>query len=96
MDDDLQGFYMLIDEYLQGACIVIVGKVVDKDDPATFRGIFILVHPTGFGHTCRHRIFENILSFLIYVTHLVGFPLKLLFCDNFWSKNGSGLPFISK
>ena len=86
MDDYLQEVYMLIDEYLQGVYILIVGKVVDKYDPATFRGLFILVHPTGFGHTCRHRIFENILSFLIYVTHLVGFPLKLFFVITFGRK----------
>ena len=54
MDDDLQGVYMLIDEYLQGACIVIIGKVVDKDDPATLCGtIWFSVHSTSFGHNLK-------------------------------------------
>ena len=29
----------------------ILGKIVDEDDPDTFRGtIFFSVHPTHFGH----------------------------------------------
>ena len=42
---------MFIDEDVRGICMFILGKIVDEDDPDTFRGtIFFSVHPTHFGH----------------------------------------------
>ena len=64
--------------------MLILGKVLDEDDPDAFRGTkYLLVHPTRFGHKFQAQKFYNILSFLIYRNLCGRFSIESVFCDNY-------------
>ena len=65
--------------------MLIIGEIVDKYDPATFYGtIWLWWIQQASDIIFRYKNLDNILSFFIYIIHMVYFPLNRFFCENYW------------